>query len=176
MRIIQPHYNSDIKVFISHYQDDSTTAEAVLKTLEDYGIDAYLDLLDSSLTKNGKKLTRHLKDEMNNCTDLLVVMSSETRKSSWVPFEIGMASHKGLPTVTYLTQSVTLPEYLEFWPRFQSRPELSIYAERLKSREKAKQANESARVLGNFSRNKGLPLTTDEFYDDLKKRLNLYRQ
>lgn len=167
-------YGSDLKVFISHYQDDSAIAGQVECFLKALRVNAYLDVLDNTLTGNGAALTAHLKSEMNQCTDLLVVMSMRTYQSSWVPFEIGMAAHKDLPTVTYLTQDVALPEYLDFWPRIKYLEQLRFYVEERKMHERRmKMANESRYYGGVFSKNV-IP-TTEDFYFNLKQRLSMGR-
>ena len=167
-------YGSDLKVFISHYQDDSAIAGQVESFLKALRVNAYLDVLDNTLTGNGAALTAHLKSEMNQCTDLLVVMSMRTYQSSWVPFEIGMAAHKDLPTVTYLTQDVDLPEYLDFWPRIKYLEQLRFYVEERKMHERRmKMANESRCYGGVFS--KSVIPTTEDFYFNLKQRLSMGR-
>jgi len=161
---------NNLKVFISHYQDDSDIASQVESFLKALRVNAYLDVLDNTLTGNGAALTAHLKAEMNRCTDLLVVMSSKTYQSGWVPFEIGMAAHKDLPTVTYLAQNVALPEYLDFWPRIKYLEQLRFYVEERKMHERRmKMANES----GMFS--KSVIPTTEDFYFNLKQRLSMGR-
>lgn len=127
-RIMQP------KVFISHKREDSDSAEEVRKELEKNQVNAYLDLLDPELDDDAKMLTEHLKKKMNQCSDLLVVMSKKTQKSWWVPFEIGMAAHKDLPTVTYITEFVEIPEYLSFWQYLNDLSEIRLYAESVKKR------------------------------------------
>ncbi len=167
-------YRNDLKVFISHYQDDSAIASQVESFLKALRVNAYLDVLDNTLTGNGAALTAHLKAEMNQCTDLLVVMSMRTYQSSWVPFEIGMAAHKDLPTVTYLTQNVALPEYLDFWPRIKYLEQLRFYVEERKMHERRmKMANESRCYGGVFS--KSVIPTTEDFYFNLKQRLSMGR-
>ena len=47
-------------------------------------------MLDSGIVCNGKALTEHIKYNLNNCTDIIVVMSENTRYSQWVPFEVGI--------------------------------------------------------------------------------------
>ena len=54
-------YGSDLKVFISHYQDDSAIAGQVESFLKALRVNAYLDVLDNTLTGNGAALTAHLK-------------------------------------------------------------------------------------------------------------------
>ena len=106
--------------------------------------------------------------------ELLVVVLIGTYQSSWVPFEIGMAAHKDLPTVTYLAQNVRLPEYLDFWPRIRYLEQLRFYVEERRSHErKMKMANESRCYSGVF-RMDSVP-TTEDFYSDLKRRLIMGR-
>ena len=82
------------------------------------GVSYYLDLLDSTITKNGKDLTEHIKNNLNKCTDIIVVMSEATLHSQWVPFEVGMSAQKDMPTATYLERSVPLPEFLQYFCSF----------------------------------------------------------
>jgi hypothetical protein len=116
-----------MKVFISHQQADSTAAAAIKRQLELERVDAYLDLLDTAVASGGVTLTNHIKNRLNECTDILVVLSTATKESWWVPFEIGMASQKDFPIVNYLVEGIKLPEYLEYWPRLKSLGDLSTY-------------------------------------------------
>ena len=54
-------------------------------------------------------------------------MSEATKNSWWVPFEIGMAAQVDMPTASYLTSSVKLPDYLEYWPRLKSTSDVATY-------------------------------------------------
>lgn len=105
-----------MKVFISHKREDAAIAARIAMQLRLNYADAYLDILDPIVFDDGKALTEHIKNTLNSCTDILVVMSNATRYSQWVPFEIGMAAQVDLPTVTYLAENVRLPDYLTFWP------------------------------------------------------------
>ena len=106
-----------MKVFISHKSTDATTAKQVQKAFSNLGVNAYLDLLDD-FSGDGAKLTAHIKEQLNKCSDIIVVMSTATITSWWVPFEIGMSAQLDMPTATYLTSSATaLPDYLTYWPK-----------------------------------------------------------
>lgn len=167
------------KVFISHKQEDSVSARFVRNELLKYKVDAYLDLLDQDMDDDAKKLTEHLKRQMNKCSDLLVVMSRKTHKSWWVPFEIGMAAHKDLPTVTYLKEFVDVPEYLSFWPYLKDDSEVGLYARDVKRRfngelqESATAASESFSI-DSYSRLRS-SRTTSAFYESLGRSLSLHR-
>ena len=167
------------KVFISHKQEDSVSARFVRNELLKYKVDAYLDLLDQDMDDDAKKLTEHLKRQMNKCSDLLVVMSHKTHRSWWVPFEIGMAAHKDLPTVTYLKEFVDVPEYLSFWPYLKDDSEIGVYARGVQRRfsrilqESVTAASESF-GMDSYSRLRS-SRTTNAFYESLDQSLRVHR-
>lgn len=106
-----------MKFFISHKQEDAATALLIEMELRKEGIPAYLDVLDSTVTSSGRDMTEHIKEKINDCTDIIVIMSQLTRLSQWVPFEVGIAAQRDLPTATFLRADIQLPEFLEYWPR-----------------------------------------------------------
>lgn len=116
-----------MKFFISHKQEDEFTALGISRTLENLSIPFYLDLLDNITIRDGKALTDHIRRKLNDCTDIIVVMSSKTLSSQWVPFEIGMATQKGLPMATFLQEAVRLPDFLEYWPRLKKAQDIITY-------------------------------------------------
>lgn len=85
-----------------------------------HGISTYLDVIDEQISNDGKALTEHIKNAMNQCSDIIVVMSEKTRSSQLVPFEVGMSAQRDMPTVTFLVENVKLPEFLEYWPRLKN--------------------------------------------------------
>ncbi len=157
-----------MKVFISHKDYDRNIALRVQKVLEEKKVDAYLDLLDDVTTQKGEMLTKHIKQKLNECTDILVVMSENTKLSWWVPFEIGMAEQKDLPIVNYLQSGVDLPDYLSYWPRLKNEWDLSLYVD---SHNKIKQQmlNEGAQHKTIFS---SYTSRTERFYKELKQQLS----
>ncbi len=150
-----------MKVFISHKQEDEIPAKYICQELSKLDVEAYLDLLEGDLLLNGEELTNHIKNRLNSCTDILVVMSEKTKESWWVPFEIGMASQKDFPIVSYLIDNAELPDYLEYWPTLRKTSDLYKY---IKAKDMV--LNES------YSNNKGLfngdYSETKEFYRKLK--------
>lgn len=109
-----------MKVFISHKQEDSITARLIENELKKLNINYYLDLLDDTITENGKTLTDHIRANLEGCTDMIVIMSQNTRYSQWVPFEVGLATERDMPTATFLKEDVLLPEFLQYWPRLKN--------------------------------------------------------
>ena len=54
-----------IKVFISHKDIDYGIAVQVQNILKKNQVEAYLDVLDNSITGTGEKLTKHIKEKLN---------------------------------------------------------------------------------------------------------------
>ena len=152
-----------MKVFISHKSTDSSTAKQIQQAFSNLGVNAYLDLLDG-FTGDGAKLTAHIKDQLNNCSDIIVVMSTATITSWWVPFEIGMSAQTDMPTATFLTSNVTLPDYLSYWPKLTRISDISKYVS-VRNRVWRTDALFESRTL--FSSTRG----TGEFYRQLKAEL-----
>ena len=156
-----------MKVFISHKQEDYLQALLIKRAFDSLNVEAYLDVLDNSINDGGKALTDHIKTQLNTCTDIVVVMSEATKNSWWVPFEIGMAAQNDMPTASYLTSSVSLPDYLEYWPRLKSVSDVAIYISVRRSvTEQLKK-----RYPYSYSQTTYRSLETATFYDQLKQEL-----
>lgn len=153
-----------MKVFISHKQEDNITAAEVLRVLKGHNVEAYLDLLDGEIALKGEALTNHVKKRLNECTDLLVIMSEKTKDSWWVPFEIGMAAQKDFPVVNYLKAPIKLPDYLVYWPRLKNQIDLAKYIE---IKNKIKQKILLEKSLGKFA----YESETTRFYRELRAAL-----
>ncbi|WP_028509278.1 toll/interleukin-1 receptor domain-containing protein [Ruminococcus sp. NK3A76] len=158
-----------MKVFISHKQEDSSIAQGIQMALKGYGVDTYLDLLDDTLIGNGKQLTEHIRAKMGECSDVFVVMSKNTKDSWWVPFEIGIASEKTIPIANYLVSSVSLPEYLDYWPRLKDGNDIYKY---IMVRGRVSESYERTRVLFESVSSELKEMEVQEFYQELKKELN----
>lgn len=125
-------------------------------------MECYLDLLDNSITESGKVLTDHIRANLNDCTDIIVVMSNVTRFSQWVPFEVGMAVQKDMPTAAFLKEDVSLPDFLQYWPRLKKYTDIKKYV--LTRNEVDK---EYRFIYESVSQQR----KTERFYDVLKQRL-----
>lgn len=154
-----------IKVFISHKQEDSYAANKIADELSTLNVPYYLDLLDNSVTKSGKELTEHIKRNLNDCTDIIVVMSDSTRHSQWVPFEVGMSAQKDMPTATFLQENVSLPDFLAYWPRLKQPSDIRKY---IAARNEVQHEYVSKYLFESFKPNQS---QTERFYDVLKQRL-----
>lgn len=160
----------NMKIFISHKKEDEETALAVQKALIDAEVDAYLDVLDNITAYDGEKLTKHIRKKLRECTDVIVILSSNTKKSWWVPFEIGMATEKDMPIANYLISHEVLPEYLEYWPRLKSRQDVLKYVE-VRNKVERQVLLEKSYSNSYYQRIDGGMSETQRFYAELKKYL-----
>ncbi|MET3661383.1 toll/interleukin-1 receptor domain-containing protein [Aquamicrobium ahrensii] len=155
-----------IKVFISHQQADSTKAAAIAYRLKSqHQIDYYLDVIDPHMGK-GEDLAAHIQAEMSSCTQLLAVVSDATRNSSWVPWEIGVATEKDFPLATFLDGTAAAPEFLRKWPYLRTTADIDLYAQTSK-------AAERSYVAKRATLNEGVARvrSTAEFFATLRKGL-----
>lgn len=158
-----------MKIFISHKKEDEKFAVDVQETLTQLGVNAYLDVLDNIVANDGEALTNHIKKKLGECTDIIVILSSNTKKSWWVPFEIGMATEKDMPIVNYLLSYEELPDYLSYWPRLKTLQDVEKYVE-VRNRVSRTVRVEKSINEGYYQRaNSGSE--TQRFYAELKKSL-----
>ncbi len=155
-----------MKVFISHKNTDSTQALKLEVAFARNGVSSYLDVLDDSINGGGKELTDHIKDNLNKCTDIIVVMSEATKESWWVPFEIGMSAQVDMPTASFLKADVILPSYLSYWPRLKTTTDVDKY---VAVRKRMMYAVNEQYGHYNFSERKRIE--TRAFYEALKREL-----
>lgn len=118
-----------IKVFLSHKSEDSEIAGVIAYRLKMvHQIDVYLDVIDRNLERSGPDLAEYIRAEMEKCTQLLAVISTRTRESQWVPWEIGVATEKERPLASFVNPPASVPEFLQKWPYLQSLPDVDKYA------------------------------------------------
>jgi hypothetical protein len=118
-----------MKIFISHQKADSEVAKAVEARLRiNHRIDSYVDVIDTNLARSGESLGEYLRREMGNCTQLIAVVSGNTKNSWRVPWEIGIATEKDFPLATFFGDNTPPPEYLQKWPYLRSLSDVDQYA------------------------------------------------
>lgn len=155
-----------MKIFISHKQEDALMANQMASELRTIHVDYYLDLLDPSVAQSGRELTNHIRKNLNNCTDIIVVMSEITRYSQWVPFEVGMAAQLDMPTATFLKDNVLLPDFLQYWPRLKKPEDIRKYVTARNDVDQEYRVYRSIYETATYQKRK-----TERFYDVLKQRL-----
>ena len=154
-----------MKIFISHKQEDSYEASRIANELKMLHVSYYLDLMDYRITNSGKELTDHIKANLNDCTDIIVVISQNTKYSQWVPFEVGMSAQVDMPTATFLQENIDLPDFLEYWPRLKHPSDIQKYVE---ARNEVKREYFSKSLLESAEMRAS---QTAKFYEVLKQRL-----
>lgn len=157
-----------IKVFISHQQADSSKARSISGRLRDrHQIDTYLDVIDPVIGQSGEALAEYVRAQLSRCTQLLAVVSSATKDSWWVPWEIGLATEKNYPLATY-GGDATLPEFLHKWPVLKNDQHLDYYAQASKAAEREYQGK---RILNESAAHQQ---ATKEFYRSMRNSLGRF--
>lgn len=107
-------------IFLSHISIDKASAMAIGRYITQQGdIDIYLDVNDPDLqaavrTKDAACMTRFIERGLSRSTHIMCLVSVDTVRSWWVPYELGFAksANKQLATLK-LKGEVELPAYLE---------------------------------------------------------------
>jgi hypothetical protein len=146
-------------IFISHQRDDKEVAFRLSQFLKERGISSYLDILDPSI--NTLNLTNRIRQALDGCTHLIVVLSKSTQLSWWVPFEIGIATDKEKPIANLLIANIEIPAFLMTWPYLRTDQDLEQYVSVV---------NMNLYVLEK-SATAGLARYPDRFHDALKRKL-----
>jgi hypothetical protein len=156
-----------MKVFVSHQKADSKLATEISVYLKiNHQIDCYLDLIDPNASKAGDQLGDYLRGVMGKCTQLMAVVSENTKASWWVPWEIGVATEKDYPIATFADDNTELPEYLKKWPYLKTRTDLNAYAKASKAA--MNQFNLRKSYIAESSARHS---STQEFYSSLRASL-----
>lgn len=103
------------QVFISHSSEDDKVIADVCRFINSFGARSYADNGDNRL-KNIPSLeaAEILRDEIRNSDRFIVLVSVNSARSGWVPWELGLADgEKGLAKVAVLPISTASTE--EAW-------------------------------------------------------------
>ncbi len=124
-----------MKVFLSHQSSDKKEAAKIAEYLKSCGIDVYFDQFDKDLQKaaadnNPQGVVAAIKKGVTTSTDMLVLVSPNTLRSEWVPFEIGYG-YDALD-VKALTlkgiKSTDIPDYIKVVPIIRDIYDIDKYA------------------------------------------------
>lgn len=152
-------------VFISHRTADDEKAQALASRLRSrHNITSYLDHFDPE-TESTRNITALLLRRIDACTHLLALITSSTRDSWWVPFEIGVARKADRRITSFRSGYVTLPEYLTEWPVLASDADLDTFAEKYHRDRAAKPIIERHAAYARTI------LSADDFHSELKRAL-----
>ena len=100
------------------------------------GLSAWVDVADPTGVRDGPDLADYIRQVLASSKSLLAVVSSATKESWWVPFEIGIAFEKQKLLASYGSRT-SLPSFLYKWPNVQSDAELDRWCQELASVTKA---------------------------------------
>ena len=116
-------------VFISHRTADDAVARGVYSRLTQvHGIECYLDDLDREAYRTGR-ITELIVTRLTACSNLLALITENTKGSWWVPFEIGVARQAPRIITSYTNlQQGALPEYLREWPVLRGESAIDAFA------------------------------------------------
>lgn len=159
------------KVFISHKRDDSDVAQAIQRRLNAKGIETYLDVVDNALRLNGVDLADYLRGKLDQCDHLIAVISTTTQSSWWVPWEIGVATEKRHFLASFVTTSISVPDFLKKWPYLRSLSDVDAFAEQSLYTNRDRSRREAA-VLSESAKSRIRASTFDDFQYGLKRRLD----
>jgi hypothetical protein len=115
-------HKSDPCLFISYQQKDRASCITLADYIKNAGVDIFFDVYDQTLSEpeinnNPKQLVALLNQALNRCTHLLCVVSEHTKRSWWVPFEIGIAWDNKIGSdginLLCLKDVNDIPEYLK---------------------------------------------------------------
>lgn len=100
-----------MSVFISYSHVDRERAQELSRELERLGVEMFID---EKNIKWGDPVPNTISDALRACSAVLVIVSPDSLKSSWVPYEIGIAKALGKTILPLLTHpSLELPGYLQ---------------------------------------------------------------
>jgi hypothetical protein len=126
-------------IFLSHISVDKSSAIAIGNYITKQGdIDIYLDLNDEELQRAVKKddptaITKFIEQGLSHSTHIMCLVSAETVKSWWVPYELGFAKNAGKHLSTLkLKGEITLPPYLQISEIIPGTDTLNNYLTRLR--------------------------------------------
>ena len=129
-----------------------------------------MDRINDALLKDGPGLANHLLKRIDECDQLLAVVSPTTAGSWWVPWEIGVGSEKHYFLATYLHGQAELPSYLKKWPILRSMADIEKYCE-LSRRKTRDRDVVIAREYTAFGKETGSAQIAADFHTELRQAL-----
>ncbi len=140
-------------IFISHISVDKTIAINIGEYIRvNADFDIYLDIYDTDLQQavsrgDDRKITEFIEKGINECTHVLCLLSSTTKNSWWVPYEIGFAK-KGSKQIASLAlkDAGQLPSYLKIERVIPGTKSLNVYLENINASGYTKGLSEASRL------------------------------
>lgn len=127
-------------IFLSHISIDKDTVREIANYLMKFGdVDIYLDendseLQDAALMGNPHKVTELIEKGVASSSHIMCLVSKETSKSWWVPYEIGYAKKSGKEISSLkIKGEVELPEFLKIGEILKGTKSLNEYLKSLRT-------------------------------------------
>lgn len=154
-------------VFISHKKADEALAVSIGKLLEARGLKCWIDVLDKKIS-TVEDITKYIAKKIDDSSSILVVFTSNTQGSMWVPFELGIAYRAGKGLGTFLSGNPATPEYLDPFPKLRTESDLDMYAQEVKQETPLRKSLDERRVITAAT---GPSAYSEAFVTRLKKSL-----
>ena len=120
-----------MKVFISHKNEDMELADECANISKEKGFDIYLDKYDPYINESQDRAKR-IESKIESSTDLLVIITENTKSSWWVPFEIGLSTANDIRIVSLVCKNAPeLPSFIRKWPIIDTEKKWKIYLKQL---------------------------------------------
>jgi len=98
--------------FLSHSSKDNVLLPGAIRILENHGASVYVDVGDDRLPDPPSVQTAQvLRDTVQAMRKFVLLVSPNSRRSNWIPWELGLADgHKSAPNVTLFPAVATALE------------------------------------------------------------------
>ena len=117
-------------VFVSHKSNDTVKAIQIAERISTNGLSAWVDVADPTGVRDGPDLADYIRRILASSRSLLAVITSATKESWWVPFEIGIAFQQEKLLASYGSRT-SLPSFLSKWPNLQNASQLDRWCREL---------------------------------------------
>ena len=124
-------------IFLSHISIDKSTVVHIGDYILDAGINIYLDVNDAALQRavavnDPIGITTCIEAGIEQCSHVMCLVSPNTVKSWWVPYEIGFSkkARKSITTL-FLKGIVEIPDYLKVSELLMGTESLNHYLEKI---------------------------------------------
>lgn len=128
-------------IFLSHKSEDKQAVVSIGNYIKSKGVDIYLDADDAALQQAVKNddhiaITKSIQLGIYASTDLMTLISKNTKKSWWVPYEVGFASSEKKKLSTLKLKDVTyVPSFLKITKILHGAKALDDHIESVKNRD-----------------------------------------
>ena len=113
--------HAGIDVFVSHQSGDKEPAAKVAAAVQGNGLSVWFDLVDPNISGDGPDLADYIEGVLTNSKALLAVVTTNTQRSWWVPFEIGIAFELSKYLASFGDKRLN-PSFLAKWPNVPDSP------------------------------------------------------